>query len=200
MQVYVAVVKTFCKTTASATLSMFPLSMSLHECPGSLMTSSPCPHPAFFICLICLLCTLNPCPGRHGIYFYFNCHAGHVWNVPSSCIIHGHYWRSVCKSAPLDTLETAAESRALINWMVSFPERRTCSAFWGELTVPWICWAQSCLWRRSPDHFICHWMHVLKWDISSRFDPLGFKTLFRPKHWSRPCWSYRRIVGFQINK
>lgn len=37
-----------------------------------------------------------------------------------------------CKSALLGTLESAAESCALINWMVSFPEKRSCSAFWGK--------------------------------------------------------------------
>lgn len=37
-----------------------------------------------------------------------------------------------CKSALLGTLESAVESHSLINWMVSFPEKWSCSAFWGE--------------------------------------------------------------------
>ena len=37
-----------------------------------------------------------------------------------------------CKSALLGTPESAVESHSLINRMVSFPEKWSCYAFWGE--------------------------------------------------------------------
>ena len=70
--------------------------------------------------------------GHNTISFYLNCYSGHVWNVRYSCVIHGHYWRSVWKSALLGTPETAAESWLLIHCIVSFTEKQACSALWGK--------------------------------------------------------------------
>lgn len=91
------------------------------------------------------------------IYFCLNRYSGHVWNMHYSCIIHGHYWRSVCKSALLGTPEAVAEPRILINCIVSFPEKWAYSAFRGKMTVSWNCWEQSWFWKRSYGHFICLW-------------------------------------------
>lgn len=133
------------------------------------------------------------------IYFYLNCYSGHVWNVHYSCIIHGHYWRSVCKSALLGTPETAAESCVLINCIVSFPEKRACSAFWGKMTVSWnnhaferdrvaISFAVWCT----------YFSHAQ--EVFSQVDLYGSEALFRPRLWPAPGKTHGRVVGLKKKK
>lgn len=82
------------------------------------------PH---FIRLTRSLCSLNPSLGRPSLSIYTV-----IQDMFEMCIIHVHYWRSVCKSALLGTLETAADSWVLTHWIVSFSDEQACSACWGE--------------------------------------------------------------------
>ena len=138
--------------------------------------------------------------GHNTISFYLNCYSGHVWNVRYSCVIHGHYWRSVWKSALLGTPETAAESWLLIHCIVSFPEQEACSALWGE-KVSCNCQEQSCFWKRSCGRFICHLMHVFQpgWWSPQPALTHGFENLFRPRLWPGPFRSHGRVVAIQKN-
>lgn len=162
------------------------------------------PLPSFLHLFNLFAVHFEPFPWKtwhNTIYFYLNRYSGHVWNVHYSCIIHGHYWRSVCKSALLGTPEAAAESRVLINCIVSFPKKQACSAFWGKMTVSWNCREQSCLWKRSCGHFICHLMHIL---LPARRMPqpglirVVLKPYSDPDFGQQPGKSHGRVVGIYI--
>lgn len=98
-----------------------------------------------------------------------------------SCIIHGHYWRSVCKSALWGTPEMAAESYALRNCLVSFPEKQL-ALLSGEndrvMELPRTIMPLNEITRLFRLLFDAHTSARLG-NSSARYDSQGFEILFR---------------------
>lgn len=113
------------------------------------------------------------------------------------CVSHGHYWRSVWKSALLGTPETAAESWLLIHCTVSFPEKQACSALWGKTfheTPRTIMLLKEILGLFYLPFDACISARLVK---SSAGLTHGFENLFRPRLWPGPFRSHRRVVAIK---
>lgn len=144
------------------------------------------------------------------ISFYWHCYSGHIWNVHYSCVIHVHYWRSVCKSALLGTLEAAAESWVLTHCIVSFSEKQACSACW---------WGWNDSFMQLPGTIMPLKEIVQPFYLpsdahpparlgksSAKFDSFGFENVFRsrlartlPMSWES-CGFQKKNSSFLLNR